>query len=484
MKIVFTVACEIPSGVGQYVDIDSKISLLDADFVLFTPTLGLSIDDYVDSFQGKPSLSDYTSFQIQGMVTHWRRELSDFLNAGKTVFVNMSNLEDVYVSTGKKEYSGTGRNRQTTRLVRPLSNYEMLPFSIDIVESKGTLMKLHPSGELLREYWQQFGSESNYNVRIETSELFNPLLVTRSGDRTVGAVFRTKAGGTIVALPWIDFDRESFVSEKDENGEYKENRTWTSEAIVWGKRYFKALECLDEVLRTQNQTTPIPNWAQDDKFKTNQEVALSETLVKIQTEITTLEQEREKTKEKLSEAGFLKGLLYEQGNALENAVLEAMRLMGFDANPYRESDSEFDVVLECSDGRCIGEVEGRDNKPISIDKMRQLIDNIHDDFTRDVVSEPAKAVLLGNAYRLLPSTDIPAEHFTAKCIKAAKRNGAALVRTCDLYDVAKALIDEPDLKFAALCREAIFNTIGEVVCFPNCPQDEAYECALPPDPTK
>lgn len=483
MKIVFTVACEIPGGVGQYVDIDSRISLLDADFVLFSPTLGISILDYEGSFQGKPSLSDYTSFQIQDMVIHWGRELNEFLNAGKTVFMILNDLEDVYVRTGKKEYSGTGRNRQTKHMVRLLTNYEMLPFSEKIVKSKGTVMKLHPSGELLRGYWQQFGSESEYLVRIDSSEFLKPLLVTRSGNRTVGAVLRTKAGGVLVALPWIDLDRESFSSRKDENEESEDDRTWTPEAIVWGKRYFKALESLDRVLRSQNQTTPIPNWAQDDKIKTNKEIALYEELAKVQTEITTLEKNREKVRKDLADASFLKGLLYEQGNALENAVLEAMRLMGFDATPYRDSDSEFDVVLECSEGRCIGEVEGRDNKPISIDKMRQLSDNIHDDLARDVVSEPAKAILFGNAFRLSPPSDRPAEHFTTKCVKAAKRNGAALVRTCDLYDVVKVLIDGPDSKFATLCREAILNTVGEVVSFPEHLHDETSECRLPPDPT-
>ena len=143
--------------------------------------------------------------------------------------------------------------------------------------------------------------------------------------------------------------------------------------------------------------------------------------------------------------------------------------MGFDANTYRDSDSEFDVVLECAEGRCIGEAEGRDSKPISIEKMRQLSDNIHEDLSRDEISEPAKGILFGNAYRLSPPSDRPAEHFTAKCIKAAKRNETALIRTCDLFEVAKVLVDEPDEEFAASCRNAIFNTVGEVVRFPSYP---------------
>ena len=150
--------------------------------------------------------------------------------------------------------------------------------------------------------------------------------------------------------------------------------------------------------------------------------------------------------------------------------------MGFVANTYRDSDSEFDAVLECTEGRCIGEAEGRDRKPISIEKMRQLFLNIHEDLSREEISDPAKGILFGNAYRLSPPSDRPAEHFTAKCMSAAKGNGTALIRTCDLFEVAKALVDEPDEEFAALCRKAIFNTVGEEVKFPTHPEAKASKC--------
>ena len=154
------------------------------------------------------------------------------------------------------------------------------------------------------------------------------------------------------------------------------------------------------------------------------------------------------------------------GRRLEAAVLEAMRLMEFEASNFRSSDSEFDVVLECAEGRCVGEVEGRDRKAISIDKMRQLEVNIHEDLSREEVSEPAKGILFGNAFRLSSPSDRPAEHFTAKCMTAAKRNRTALIRTCDLFEVAKTLADTRDVGFATSCREAIFDTSGGVVVFP------------------
>ena len=484
MNTIFTIGCEIPGGFGEYIEFNSKTSLLDADFVLFSPTLGLSRwSDYTEFYKGKPRLSDYSSFRLQEMITHWRNELRDFLNTGKSVFMIMSDHEEVYVRTGKKEYSGSGRNRTTTNIVLPLSNYNLLPFSASVVESKGTSMRLHPHGDLLRQYWQQFGDESKYRVHIDKSDALGPLVVTRHGGRLVGAIFRSKGGGALVALPWMNLYREEFISDadgeeedEDENEDYEEKWTWTPKAIGWGKKYLKTLESLDKAIRSQRETTPVPQWARDDKFRTNRETALSEELTQIQTKISDLEKKREKVREKLEDAGFLKNLLFEQGHALENAILEAMRLMGFVANTYRDSDSEFDAVLECPEGRCIGEVEGRDNKPISIEKMRQLFLNIHEDLSREEVSDPAKGILFGNAHRLSPPSDRPAEHFTAKCMSAAKGNGTALIRTCDLFEVAKALVDEPDEEFATLCRKAIFNTVGEEVKFPARPEAKAPEC--------
>ena len=474
MNTILTVGCEIPGGLGERVEFNSKTSLLDADFVLFCPNLG-EYDPRGEYYQGKPLLSDTSSFQLQEVVNYWQRELEVFLSNGKTVFLIMSDREEVYVKTDEKHL--------TLDRYLLMSNYDVLPFLTKIVESKGALMRLHPHENLLREYWQQFGDESIYHVYIEGSESFRPLIYTRQSDRIVGGIFQYKDGGTLVALPWIDFYKEEF-KEYEERGYYAEDYaeghyvqawTWTPKARGWGEEYLKTLASMDKAIRSQRETTPTPQWAIDDKFRTNQETALSEELTQIRTKISDLEKKRETVKEKLADAGFLKGLLFEQGHALENAILEAMRLMGFVANTYRDSDSEFDVVLECDEGRCIGEVEGRDSKPISIGKIRQLFLNIHEDFSREEVSERAKGILFGNAYRLSLPSDRPAKHFTPKCMVAAKDNGIALIRTCDLFEVAKALVDEPDDKFAAACREAIFNTVGEEVRFPAHPRVEAYK---------
>ena len=465
-KRIMTVGCEIPGGFGEHVSINSQASLLDADIVLFHPTMGTFFWDHHSTYQGKPSLPEDSSFRVQKAVEHWRRELLDFLRAGRTVFVVLTDLREVYVDTGERQYSGTGRNRQTTTVVRPLSNFDLLPLSTKIVGSRGTSMVLTPGENILREYWRQFGGDSNYRVYIERSDAIRPLVVTGQGDRVVGGFLRTKSGGTLVALPWIDFEGDEDFTEEYEDDEGDTRYKWTHKALEWGKRYLESLVALDYAIVSQDQATPIPQWASGSIYLTSKEAELSQRLLSIQREIADLERTREDTMAQLTDAGWLRALLFEQGHPLEDAVLQAMHQMGFEASRYRDPISEFDVVLVCPEGRCIGEVEGRDSKAIDISKMRQLAMNIQEDFSREEVQEVAKGVLFGNAYRLTAPPDRPDTHFTEKCATAARSSGTALVRTCDLFEVAKALVDNPDETFAAACRQAIFNASGQEVRFP------------------
>ena len=461
-KRILTVGCQIPGGHGRYANINSQDSLLDADIVLFYPTIRGFYRANPDLYQGKPSLSEDSSFQLQKAINHWRRELFDYVKAGRTVFLILPDLDEVYVDTGERTYSGTGRNRQTTTLVRGVSNYGLLPLPMEFVQSKGNSMKLVTQNTLLKDYWQEFGEQSQYRVYIEKTESVEPLVVTPDGSRVVGGLFQGKDGGAVFALPWVDINNGAFRVETPQG-----KSAWTRAAKEWGTKLVQILTSLDSAIRSQGQVTPKPQWAMDDIYATKKETELSRELLGVQGEITELEKRREDLESQMGDEGWLKALLFEQGKPLEEAVLQAMRLMGFEANNYRDSTSEIDAVLECAEGRCIGEVEGRDNKPIDINKMRQLIVNIQEDFAREEVLELAKGVLFGNAYRLTPPSERPAEHFTAKCMTSAQSSGIALVRTCDLFEVTRELIDYPDESYAADCRQAILDASGQEVQFPS-----------------
>ncbi|MDY0282079.1 MAG: hypothetical protein RBR35_16125 [Salinivirgaceae bacterium] len=57
-------------------------------------------------FQGKLSLSDSNSFRLKESCEHWRREIRQAYETGKTVIVFLTTLEEVYVDTGQRSYSG------------------------------------------------------------------------------------------------------------------------------------------------------------------------------------------------------------------------------------------------------------------------------------------------------------------------------------------------------------------------------------------
>ncbi len=170
----------------------------------------------------------------------------------------------------------------------------------------------------------------------------------------------------------------------------------------------------------------------------------------------------------MKNSGKLRALLYENGKALENAIIDGVKILGFTAHPYKNADSEFDVVFEAAEGRFLGEAEGKDSKAINVDKLRQLAMNIHEDLQREDVTSPAKGVLFGNGYRLVSPGERDRQ-FTAKCVTAAELSNVALVATTDLFAAVQYLADRADEAYAKQCRRAIFAGVG-VVTLPSPPE--------------
>ena len=156
MKRVMTVGCEIPGGFGEYVDFYySKTSLLDADIVLFQPTLRL--------FGRRQSFLDTTlntdSESNSQAISHWRREFAAVLQAGNTVFVLLGPFEEVSLRNGGE-----------------VTNYDVFHSLIgkNLGVAEGTSMILNPGESFLREYWRQFGADSQYQVYLRDSKHLRP----------------------------------------------------------------------------------------------------------------------------------------------------------------------------------------------------------------------------------------------------------------------------------------------------------------------
>lgn len=454
-KKILTIGLELASDVVHHEEFRSKTSLLDWDIIIIKPIISEFIS-YTNTYQGKPSLGDTLSFQLKESCEHWRREVKQAVEAGKTVLVFLPSIQEVYIDTGQREYSGTGRNQKTTRIVAQYTNYESIPYNLKPINASGNSMKLAPLGaEVLAPYWSEFGVYSEYKVLL-ASEIPKVCLMTRTGDKPVGALLRSKvSSGTLALLPDIDFYPEDFLQQKGKD------HVWTDKARQFAARFVGVVVALDKSLRSSAEVTPEPGWAAENAYVLPQELTLRAELLDAERRVEEAQKEKELLQEQLNNAGQLRALLYEKGKPLEHAIIEALRTLGFDAVSYKEADSEFDVIFSCAEGRLLGEAEGKDTKAVNVDKLRQLAMNIHEDLQREEVTTPAKGVLFGNGYRLTSPCEREAQ-FTEKCIAAAQSSSTALVATSSLFASIQYLSAHNNEDYKKQCREAILAGIGPV----------------------
>ncbi|AJI52601.1 hypothetical protein [Francisella philomiragia] len=460
-KKILTIGFELNDEDTEFSEFDSDLSLLDWDIILFKPDIKEYTYRRESMFQGKPCLNDNDSFKLKSQSEHWRREIKSAVEHGKLVVVFLEELTEVSIATGEKQFFGTGRNQKTTRIVTDFNNYHSIPLDLKPVNAKGREIKLSAkNSEIISSYWQEFSSVSSYKVILEGK--ITPCLQTKNGDKVVGTIVRSKnSNGALVCLPDIDFYPPNFFDEEDE---------WTPEARQFSSKLIKNIVSLDRSVRSTGELTPEPDWAKGDEYRLKEEVKSDHVLLKIEEKLEEIQAEKEAVLDKLNDIRRLRNLLFEKGKPLEYAILDALKIIGFSVSQFDDGESEFDAVFESKEGRLIGEAEGKDNKAINIDKLRQLALNIHEDLERDEVESPAKAVLFGNAFRLLPLNE-RSEPFTAKCNSAATTSSTALVFTPDLFYVAKYLSDKRDSRFATKCRKAIISSVGRVE-FPKVPELE------------
>lgn len=463
---VVSIGINIPGTDIKEVSLKSKVSLLDYDIVIIDPAIYSFYGYSYDEYQGKPCLDDSNSFSLKEHIEHWRREILESIRAGKNIFIMLNNEQEVYVATGEESFSGTGRNRQTTRLVTMASNYQIVPGGIQVTNSKGSSMALVGKDNVIAPYWSEVGGYSEFRVLLDGDGV-KSIVQTKTGQKTVGARIRYKnAEGNLFLLPYIEFERENFLYENEEDGK----SYWTDEAVVFGKKFVSAICALNKAVNTAGGFTAKPDWLTQDKYVLPKEENARDKLIEIESKIGGLQKQKEQFEQVISDESVLKRLLYENGKPLEGAIRIALEMMEFSVEHFENSESEFDVIFESKEGRLIGEAEGKDNKAINISKLRQLEMNIHEDFERDEVKNMAKGALIGNAFRLIEPNE-RGDFFTEKCLTAANRSGTALIRTVDLFIIAKYLSGKKYKTFSRKCRKTIIETTG-VVIFPEIPNVE------------
>jgi hypothetical protein len=343
-------------------------------------------------------------------------------------------------------------------------NYRFLPEVPGGITPKGG-KAIMPASRLgvIADFWRTYGQDLTYRLYFDDPS-FTSLLHTRTGKKTV-AGFKSVGAGTLVLVPPIDWDWDDIVAVDENNDE-----VWTDEGKRFGRSLLEALLSIDAAARAQGDRTPPPEWAGEIEFELLAEQRAREAVAAITARIESLKEEAAVKRDEAVDASQIRALLYATGSELESAVMRALRILGFEADNYDDGESEFDIVFTSDEGRFLGEAEGKDSKPVNIDKLRQLEMNIQEDFAREGVSEYAVGVLFGNAFRLTRPAERPVQQFTDKCITAADRSGVVLVRTADLFVAARYAAEHPRATaYARKVRKAIASSRGRILDVPAPP---------------
>ena len=466
-KKILTIGFDVVNDDVENVKFDSKISLSDWDIIIFFPDISAYYKLADDTFKDRPALSKSYYHQLKDQADHWRGEILDAFNSNKTILIILNELQEIYIDSGERKYTETDHHKKVTRLFEIVKNYDVIPLKLNPVNLSGKSMIQAKDGEIIGDYWKNFSNLSEYKLII--NEKLSGLLLLTEDEKIAGAYARNKSSnGTIILLPFLNSNRDISFGKKFVESIMEIDKTLNPSPVTDTSSPEQQFDLIDKISEPPPESIPMLNWMDDPLFDLPSVTKLKEDILKIESQIEDLKQQKEKSKLDIIEEGKHKRLLFEKGTALENAILNCLELLRFEFSNSPDTDPGFDIAFQDEQRKFFGEVDGQDNEAIGFEKLRQLEMRILEDYAREEVEELAKGILFGNAYRL-QELNSRNDFFTTKCVAAAKKNRIALVRTPDLFWVVKYLSDSKDKKYAKKCREAILHSEGEIVKFPDLP---------------
>lgn len=438
-------------------DILQPQSLDDYDVIFFNPeqiTSKLSHAKQLNFVNGNTTLNEQESAKAITYFSHWTSEIAFALDVGKTIVVTAS-LNSLI------KYAHRSSPNTNTWVTNASTLYEPFGLSeLNTTSLQGEIVSATPS--CIQNILSPLAKHLSYSVvfnDIRKLENTQPVLTT-TGGRCVGLLklFNEKKG-KILIIPKPIFDYDPFDdTEKDA----QLGKILTQTAVDLHKFGIQACEAL-------------PEWVNDELYKTETEKMLDSQLTDIDTQIQRLKDSKLPIEQQKEEEMVLKQLLFGKGKPLENAVNTALNIIGISAKSYRftKKDLEIDQLANVGDRILIGECEGKDNKDIDKTKISQLIINKGEYYAEPDVdtSKQIKLVLFGNPMRLTVPKDRTLD-FTKACKDIANNNQVALVKTEDLFYVAKYIKASGDKKFATTCLNTIMDTEQGIVKFPDVPRSK------------
>ena len=413
----------------------SPDTLLSYELIVLRPIA--SFDKYVamgSEFNGLPSLTDSMSRYIVQDSTHRKAELTELLRAGATVVVVEPCLMPSFVGTGNRSHSGTGKNRQTIRLVDEFEFWDaLMPVKIPLAIGRGKDLQFtdHQVAVPLR----KLSDRLSYESYVPSDDLIP--IAHIPGKKIAVAGIKRVGRGHLVLIPGIR-NQQQFATEADWLGAYN--------------------DFLNAILEIHKRLKPaaiseLPDWAK--QIATDAELQKRRDL---EARLAAVEAEQgrvEETRRELMIFDQRKLLLTSSGKTLERAVAATLERLGCEVEC--RDDDRTDLIIRLGEQIAVAEVKGLngsagENNAAQAEKWVSM-------YHADHGIEP-KGMLIVNTFREQPILVRNRVSFPNQMMKYVQKKELVLITTAQLF-VADALMQtEPD-RVERFC-ESLFSAVGEV----------------------
>lgn len=455
---VLTLDCDL--GVGEdHFRFGSTVSIFDYDVVFWDPASTLRhAAEYSGTYMGRDSLRTDDSARIIQDVKRRRAEFKEFVDMGRSLVVFLPGDTKVYVDSGERTYSGTGRNRQTTRLVKEFDLVSAIPADVD--RSHGSGVEMVAANSIMASLYKQTAEHWTYRCVLSEHKSISPILKIKGTAKTVAGMITAKTGGVIVLLPALslpfanpaDADLEEEPDEPDQSlpnaGCNSADAQSEVDETPWAGDLL--LAWVESLISEPDSSLPV--WTADFQFSS--EVDRSNALREVEERLAQVQQQLDRLKAEQAQDERWKALIAGTGTSLERRVHDALEALGFE---LEEGDPGRTDLRGHFDGqRVVVEVKGV-TKSAAERNAAQLEKWVSEELAED---RSAKGILVVNTWRDLPVSARKQADFPDQMLQYSEQRGHCLVTGLQLLSMVRTALEDPD-KTTELA-ELILSTIGTV----------------------
>ncbi len=440
MKIL-SVGSDLDHDMVDTSTFDSSRSFLDYDIVILDPSQVLyeyMADSRGSTYKGLKSLGDDDSARLIRDIARRRKEMSDMLDLGRSLVVFTSPPQKCYVDTGKRDYSGIGKSRQTPRFVDEVNVLSSLPVEgLETVEASGTSIEFK-GGEPFASFWKANTDYLSYEAYFQ-KPVGKPLFVIKGTKKVVGSYLSIGNGILLFVPTFLDHESGQYDSlSPDQEREASE-------------KFVNSLNTLIEELRKDVGDFELPLWSKTYVLPGESEEKIE--LLKFNDALSDLLAKISKQKESIAELEKQKILFTGSGTALEIQVKQVFEELGFDiveAGPGRD-----DLILKYDDKIAVVEIKGV-SKSAAEKHAAQLEKWVSEYYSTHGVHP--KGILVINAYYDTPLKDRNNPAFPDQMLGYSKRRGHCLLTGIQLLSMFLDCREDQEKKDEIINR--MFSTEG------------------------